>query len=84
MLVASASPQIYFDPEDNYRKGHTISAVMLFVTFLFAFILRTRLARLNKKRAEKLQTLTQEEKDREASNQSGEIPDNDVRYVFQT
>ncbi|CAK5278165.1 unnamed protein product [Mycena citricolor] len=47
--VSIASPQIYFDPEDSFRKGHAISAGMLALAFLATLILRTRLSALNKR-----------------------------------
>ncbi|KAF9029572.1 MFS general substrate transporter [Hymenopellis radicata] len=81
--VSIASPQIYFDSEDNFRKGHAISAACLFVSFLTAFALRTRLAWLNKRNAKKLQELSAEEKDKKDET-PGEIPDSDYRYVFMT
>ncbi|KAJ7594264.1 MFS general substrate transporter [Mycena floridula] len=76
--VSIASPQVYFDAEDNFRKGHAISAACLFLSFMTAFILRTRLARLNKINQEKLAAMTEEEK----NTGDAEISDNDPRYVF--
>jgi MFS family permease len=80
--VSIAAPQIYFDPEDNYRKGHGISAAMLFVSASTAFILRTRLARLNKRNAKIL--AEHPEKAAKNEDESLEIWDNDPRYVFRT
>lgn len=79
--VSIASPQIYFDPEDRYRKGHAISAACLLVSFTCAFILRTRLSRKNKENAEKLAALEAEGK---LEPPSGELADHDPRYVFMT
>ncbi|TFK31426.1 MFS general substrate transporter [Crucibulum laeve] len=81
--VSIASPQIYFDPEDAYRKGHAISAACLLISFLAAFILRTRLSLLNKKNATRLAELSKDEKNALVENDT-EIWDNDPRYVFMT
>ena len=58
----------------------------LFASFSSAFLLRTRLARLNKRRAEKIRAMTEEEseqmKSRTAENE--EVWDDDPRYVFMT
>ncbi|KAF9530602.1 MFS general substrate transporter [Crepidotus variabilis] len=78
--VSTASPQIYFDPEDKYRKGHAISAGMLLLTFIVAFTLRTRLSILNKRNAKRLEDLSEDEK----AALGDEIWDNDPRYVFMT
>lgn len=32
----SASPQIYFDPEDDFRKGHAISAGYVYFQYLIS------------------------------------------------
>ncbi|KAG7451677.1 MFS general substrate transporter [Guyanagaster necrorhizus] len=81
--VSIASPQIYFDDDDNYRKGHAISAACLFLAFLTAFVLRSRLSMLNKRNAKKLQEMSAEEKELEEG-PAGEIPDTDPRYIFMT
>ncbi|KAF8065095.1 MFS general substrate transporter [Lyophyllum atratum] len=78
--VSIASPQIYFDPEDLYRKGHAISAACLFVSFCAAFILRTRLSRKNKSNAKILAAMSEEDKQAASS----EVWDHDPRYVFMT
>ncbi|KAJ7662061.1 MFS general substrate transporter [Mycena polygramma] len=80
--VSIASPQIYFDPEDAYRKGHAISAGCLALSFLAAFVLRTRLALLNKRNAKFLAELPDNEK--KALEETTEIWDSDPRYVFMT
>ncbi|KAF8153184.1 MFS general substrate transporter [Crassisporium funariophilum] len=80
--VSIASPQIYFDPGDNFRKGHAISAACLFLSFCAALILRTRLSLLNKRNGDKLSALSKDEKDK--LEMDGEIWDNDPRYVFMT
>ncbi|OBZ66887.1 hypothetical protein A0H81_13333 [Grifola frondosa] len=77
--VSIASPQIYFDASDDFQKGHAISRgtclchlsqvgykppdSCLFVSFLAAFSLRTRLAMLNKRNAEIRAARSQDEKD---------------------
>ncbi|TFK31679.1 MFS general substrate transporter [Crucibulum laeve] len=81
--ISIASPQIYFDPEDAYRKGHAISAACLLLSFLVAFILRTRLSLLNKKNAARLAELSKDVKNVLAEKDT-EIWDNDPRYVFMT
>ncbi|KZT28221.1 MFS general substrate transporter [Neolentinus lepideus HHB14362 ss-1] len=81
--VSIASPQIYFDADDQYRKGHAISAACLFASFLAAFILRTRLSMKNKQNREILEARSDQEK-AEAEETSAEIWDNDPRYVFMT
>ncbi|CAA7268788.1 unnamed protein product [Cyclocybe aegerita] len=80
--ISIAAPQIYFDPEDEFRKGHAISAAALFLTFLMAFILRTRLTLLNKRNRNSLAALSKEEKAKLGEKE--EIWDNDPRYVFMT
>ncbi|KAI0664161.1 MFS general substrate transporter [Cubamyces menziesii] len=55
--VSIASPQIYFDAERDYRDGHAIAAACLFASFLSAFLLRTRLAHLNRRNAERMRAL---------------------------
>ncbi|KAJ8080763.1 hypothetical protein PM082_017597 [Marasmius tenuissimus] len=80
--ISIASPQIYFDPETHYRKGHGISAGCLFLAFLTAFILRTRLSWLNKKNAKRLAAMSPEE--RIKLEEITEIADTDPRYVFPT
>ncbi|KAJ3829483.1 MFS general substrate transporter [Lentinula raphanica] len=80
--VSIASPQIYFDPEDSYRKGHAISAGCVFLSMLVAFLLRTRLSRLNKRNAHKLDSMTEDEK--LSLGQNLEISDSDPRYIFMT
>ncbi|KAF8958103.1 MFS general substrate transporter [Flammula alnicola] len=82
--VSIASPQIYFDPEDQFRKGHAISAGCLFVSFLVAFTLRTRLSLLNKRNQQRMSALSKDEKERLEAQVEGEIWDNDPRYVFMT
>ncbi|TRM66877.1 MFS general substrate transporter [Schizophyllum amplum] len=83
--VSIASPQIYFDDDDNYRIGHGISAACLLLSFLTAFVLRTRLARLNRERAAYLAGLepaAREKLDRETD--LADLHDDDPRYVFMT
>ncbi|KAJ3779007.1 MFS general substrate transporter [Lentinula raphanica] len=80
--VSIASPQIYFDPQDSYRKGHAISAGCVFLSMLVAFLLRTRLSRLNKRNAHKLDLMTEDEKI--SLGQNLEISDSDPRYIFMT
>ncbi|KAJ7177895.1 MFS general substrate transporter [Mycena filopes] len=80
--VSIASPQIYFDPEDSYRKGHAISAGALALSFLAAFALRTRLSMLNKRNAKHLAELGEE--DKQKLYETTEIWDSDPRYVFMT
>ncbi|KAA1471921.1 MFS general substrate transporter [Dentipellis sp. KUC8613] len=82
--VSIASPQIYFDPEDNYRKGHAISAGCLFASILAAFILRTRLSMKNKSNAAKLARMEEEGKVLADIGVEEEIRDDDPRYVFMT
>ncbi|KAF7319362.1 MFS general substrate transporter [Mycena chlorophos] len=88
--VSIASPQIYYDPKDQYRHGHAISAGMLALSFLCAFALRTRLAYLNKRNA-KILAERAGGGDRDAEKQPQveeddleEVPDTDPRYVFMT
>ncbi len=60
-----------------------MSCSCLFVAFMTAFVLRTRLSMLNKRNAKKLQEMSAEEKELEEG-PAGEIPDTDPRYVFMT
>ncbi|KAJ3570815.1 hypothetical protein NP233_g4155 [Leucocoprinus birnbaumii] len=93
--VSIASPQVYFDPEDSFRKGHAISAGCLALCILTAFVARTRLHRMNKRNQNILQgsdsSASREEDGKGSSgNQDikveieAEIWDNDPRYVFLT
>ncbi|KAF5325017.1 hypothetical protein D9619_009573 [Psilocybe cf. subviscida] len=82
--VSIASPQIYFDPQDNFRKGHALSAGCLFLSFLAAFTLRTRLTYLNKRNQNRLAALSNEDKQKLDEKEAGDIWDNDPRYVFMT
>jgi len=82
--ISIASPQIYFDREDKYRKGHAISAACLFVSFCTAFALRTRLSYMNKKNAKILAERQQEEKKDGENIEGVEIWDNDPRFVYMT
>ncbi|TBU24705.1 MFS general substrate transporter [Dichomitus squalens] len=85
--VSIASPQVYFDADDNYQKGHAIAAGCLFASFLAAFALRTRLAHMNKKNADKRLAIAAEgasEKEAAGVERTEEIYDNDPRYVFMT
>ncbi|KAH9912232.1 MFS general substrate transporter [Amylocystis lapponica] len=84
--ISIASPQIYFDAYDDYRIGHGITAACLFVGFASAFVLRTRLVRLNRRNTRKLEELTEDEKSKFAmdSPETVEIWDDDPRYVFMT
>jgi len=86
--VSIASPQVYFDPEDSFRKGHAISAGCLFLSFCIAFALRTRLAYKNKKNEAIAATLSHTEsggKEETSQDVVGEeIPDNDPRFRFMT
>ncbi|TBU24264.1 MFS general substrate transporter [Dichomitus squalens] len=85
--VSIASPQVYFDANDNYQKGHAISAACLFLTFLPSFVLRMRLARMNKKNAAKRLAMAAEGAsvmEIAGLERNEEIYDNDARYVFMT
>ncbi|KII91689.1 hypothetical protein PLICRDRAFT_136092 [Plicaturopsis crispa FD-325 SS-3] len=82
--VSIASPQIYFDADDNYRIGHGIAAACLFACFLTTFALRTRLSLLNKRNKRVLEALTEEEKNAVIIDETAEVWDNDPRYVFMT
>ncbi|KAF8336437.1 MFS general substrate transporter [Cantharellus anzutake] len=83
--ISIASPQIYFDPEDSFRKAHAMSAGFIFLACVTAFVLRTRLAYLNKKRDGILERLPQHEKQMlEASATLEELADHDVRYRYMT
>ena len=61
----------------------TIWSRCLFISFISAFLLRTRLAAMNKKNAEKLRTMSEDEKNapREIN---VEVYDDDPHYVFMT
>ncbi|KAJ6591181.1 major facilitator superfamily domain-containing protein [Mycena vulgaris] len=75
-----ASPQIYFDPEDKFRKGHAIVAGCVALSFASTLVLRIRITKLNKRNGERLANLPEQEK----STGSEEIWDSDPRYVFTT
>ncbi|KAJ3888507.1 MFS general substrate transporter [Lentinula edodes] len=80
--VSIASPQIYFDPQDSYRKGHAIAAGCVFLSMLVAFLLHMRLSKLNKRNAQRLDLMTEDEK--VSLGQVTEMSDSDPRYVFMT
>ncbi|KAJ3561686.1 hypothetical protein NP233_g10043 [Leucocoprinus birnbaumii] len=95
--VSIASPQVYFDPEDSFRKGHAISAGCLALCILTAFAARTRLSMMNARNQRILQERshgheTSKEEEEKSSTEpkqaevddGGEIWDNDPRYVFMT
>ncbi|KAH0578448.1 hypothetical protein H2248_003594 [Termitomyces sp. 'cryptogamus'] len=77
--ISIASPQIYFDSEDSFRKGHAISAACLFLSFCAAFALRTRLSLKNKRNGEALMVMSLKEE-----SSVSEVWDSDPRYVFMT
>jgi len=81
-IVSIASPQIYFDPEDDFVKGHAISAGCVFLSMIMAFALRTRLSWLNKRNARRMSEMTEEEK--AALPEIDEMNDQDPRYIFMT
>ncbi|KAJ3826542.1 MFS general substrate transporter [Lentinula raphanica] len=78
--VSIASPQIYFDPEDDYVKGHAIAAGCIFLSMLMALALRVRLSWLNKRNARCLSEMSDDEK--AALPAVDEMNDRDPRYVF--
>ncbi|KAJ7481694.1 MFS general substrate transporter [Mycena latifolia] len=82
--VSIASPQVYYDPEDSYRKGCALAVVYscLALSFLAAFTLRTRLSMLNKRNAKYLAELPEDEK--KQLEETTEIWDTDPRYIFMT
>ncbi|OSD00480.1 MFS general substrate transporter [Trametes coccinea BRFM310] len=96
--VSIAFPQIYFDAEEDFRDGHAIAAACLFASFLAAFLLRTRLAYLNRRNAEKLRAAAIQREDAEETEKENkvvgaavdttergeEVWDDDPRYVFMT
>ncbi|KAG9226845.1 hypothetical protein CCMSSC00406_0003482 [Pleurotus cornucopiae] len=81
--VSIASPQVYFDPDDGFQKGHAIAAGMLALSFITAFTLRTRLALLNKRNRQHMSSLDQDGKG-SVDNDGEEIWDTDPRYQFKT
>ncbi|KAJ8700835.1 hypothetical protein PTI98_003822 [Pleurotus ostreatus] len=81
--VSIASPQVYFDPDDGFQKGHAIAAGMLALSFITAFTLRTRLALLNKRNRRHMSSLDQDGKG-SVDNDGEEIWDTDPRYQFKT
>ncbi|KAI0672413.1 MFS general substrate transporter [Trametes maxima] len=82
--VSIASPQIYFDSKHDFRDGHAIAAACLFASFLAAFLLRTRLAYLNRRNAEAVRAAASSEASEKKAEVSEEIWDDDPRYVFMT
>ncbi|KAL4259179.1 hypothetical protein AB1N83_007018 [Pleurotus pulmonarius] len=80
--VSIASPQVYFDPEDGFQKGHAIAAGMLALSFITAFTLRTRLTLLNKRNRRHMSSLEQDGKGPVDGDE--EIWDTDPRYQFKT
>ncbi|KAF9450793.1 MFS general substrate transporter [Macrolepiota fuliginosa MF-IS2] len=84
--VSIASPQVYFDPADQFRKGHAISAACLFLSFLVAFITRVRLNLANKQNQKRLQEINRSTGDdgKDVEDERLEVWDNDPRYIFLT
>lgn len=57
----------------------------LFASFLAAFLLRTRLASMNRRNAEAVRAMSDSERDEKAEgSKHAEIYDNDPQYVFMT
>ncbi|KAF8893010.1 MFS general substrate transporter [Infundibulicybe gibba] len=79
--VSIASPQVYFDPEDDFRKGHAIAGGCLLFSLLAALTLRMRLASLNKRKA-RLLSQSSDGFAKQEVDQNAEMWDNDPRYVF--
>ncbi|KAL0955098.1 hypothetical protein HGRIS_004015 [Hohenbuehelia grisea] len=82
--ISVAAPQIYFDPEDGFRRAHAISAGLLMLSFLSALTLRTRLALLNKRNQRLVSSMAPEDLDKLPESDTAELSDNDPRYVFKT
>jgi len=82
--VSIASPQIYFDPKDSFRKAHALSAGFMGLAILSALFIRTRLSMLNKRKARALAALSKEEKELVDADGVEELPDDHPRYVYMT
>jgi len=82
--VSIAAPQIYFDPEDKFRRAHGIAAGCLFVTFLTAFILRTRLVILNRRKAALLSSMPEKQDEPREEDAFKEYPDSDPMFKYMT
>lgn len=79
------APQIYFDPEDGFRKGHAICAGCLFFSFCVTFVLHSRFKYLNKKNRDSLPVpFTPKGNTIIPDDDTTEIWDNDPRYIFTT
>jgi hypothetical protein len=99
-LFFSASPQIYFDAEDNYRKGHAIAAgyvagfciiygeLIIVNSMLFLCIMATFTLRtrlaLKNKKNAKLVAELQREGKLASARKDEEIADTDPRWQFMT
>ncbi|KAF8525766.1 major facilitator superfamily domain-containing protein [Hysterangium stoloniferum] len=81
--VSIAAPQIYFDPNDKFRRAHGLAAGCLFMSFLAAFILRTRLSWLNRRKDDILASMSEKEKE-EPQDNFAEVPDSDPRFKYMT
>ncbi|KAF7329960.1 MFS domain-containing protein [Mycena kentingensis (nom. inval.)] len=81
-IISIASPQIYFDPEDNFRKGFAIAASCAALSCLSSATLRVRLSRLNDRNTALCAALAPETVKQAEELQLGEIADTDARYRF--
>ncbi|KAF8525767.1 major facilitator superfamily domain-containing protein [Hysterangium stoloniferum] len=81
--VSIAAPQIYFDPDDKFRRAHGLAAGCLFMSFLAAFILRTRLSWLNHRKDDILASISEKGKE-EPQDNFAEVPDSDPRFKYMT
>ncbi|KAK7440954.1 hypothetical protein VKT23_016731 [Stygiomarasmius scandens] len=80
--ITIAAPQVYFDPEDGFRKGFAIIAGCYFLLFLVAFSLQKRLKMLNGRNRKILGEMS--EHDRKELDREDEVYDSDPRFVFVT
>jgi len=79
--VSIAAPQIYFDPNDKFRRAHGLAAGCLFMSFLAAFILRTRLSWLNHRKDAMLTSMSEKEKEKPQDN-FAEVSDANPRFKY--
>ncbi|KAF8307169.1 MFS general substrate transporter [Clavulina sp. PMI_390] len=85
--VSIASPQIYFDPKDSFRKAHGLAGGFSFLVIVMGFVIRTVLDQKNKHREKLLAEMPREQREMLEAESSGvhqEIPDTDIRYRYMT
>jgi len=81
-VMAIGSNQFYFDPEDDFRKGHAIAAGCLFLVFLASFTIRTILKVSNSRKAKFINEMDEKARAEYLDEEIAEMKDSDPRYKY--